>query len=519
MSWCKYHPLAAATQHCPSCNTNLCATCCDEDTERSDIRCLFCNAKTSSLGITADTEPFWRHLDASFRYPMTKPVMGFVAIVSLLSVCISWLPWPFMIGLYLLLTGVMVKYCFNCLTETAGGKMKAPDFTSAYEGGVLLVLKLFGAIVIMIAAVVTLAIKVSPTLAGFVGFFLILALPAMIILYAMTEDMGEALSPLRMIGLMRTIGLPYLIILGILLIMISSVEVLHELLWSYESLVALTLQSIISNYYSIVMFHLLGYMIFQYQHELGYIAAKDSGEKRKARPPHEKCLARCQILVKEGQFENAQALYRRALKEFPNNNALNEYYFQFTLGLLPSTLASATDVVDRYLNYLIRTKQHDKLYPSLKRARLALPDYLPGQVVLRHELAQASYNNGDPIYSVKLLTNLHKNYPDYPELAPAYQLLARAMDDIPGMEVTAEKCRQFVEQMKLQIKQIKQKALQAQVEQAASHAVTEAEEPSVPMSNAASPLSLVPIAIDTHPAQDNKKNQGDSKNLPPIEFR
>ena len=311
MSYCKYHPLVAAGRTCLDCQASLCAGCCAEEAHSDKARCLSCNGQTQSLGITADTEPFWRHLEASFRYPLNKSVISFVLIISLLTVALTSLPWPIMIGLNILLSGIMVKYCFNCLSETALGKMTAPDITSAYQGGVILVIRLIIALVLMVAAVVVIGSKLSVNLAAIVGFFLIIALPAMIILYAMSESMSDALNPLKIVSLMKAIGVSYGIILGILLIMISSVEVLsvevlQGLFGAHESVLALTLQSAISNYYAIVMFHLMGYMIFQYQHRLGYTAEQNTGKQKKGRSLNEKYLSRIQILTKEGKLDKAE---------------------------------------------------------------------------------------------------------------------------------------------------------------------------------------------------------------------
>src|SRR5690606_23838428 len=128
--------------------------------------------------------------------------------------------------------------------------------------------------------------------------------------------------------------------------------------------------------------------------------------------------------------------------------ALNHAWFQFMLGLLPQTEAQAGEAFDRYLGWLVSTQQRDKLYANLARIQLKLPDYKPQRPALRHELAQACLNNGNPKLAVRLLTGLHKEFPDYRDLISAYQLLAKAMDELPGMEATAEKCRQFTEQLK-----------------------------------------------------------------------
>ncbi len=447
MSYCRYHPRIAATQFCPHCQINLCASCTDVEADGRHERCLRCDAQTQSLGASVDTEPFWRHLAESFRYPLNTQVGSFIVAISVFSVITAYLPWFVMVGLYLLLTGMIVQFSFNCLSETAAGKMQAPSITSAYSGGVLLVLRLCFALLLMVGAVALIGAKVSPALAAAVGFFLILAAPAMIIIYAMTESLSEALNPLRMLAFMRAIGLAYGVILGILMLMMGSVELLNMLLAQLDSFASLTLQAAVSNYYLIVMFHLMGYMIFQYQHRLGYVAEKDTGEGKATRPIAAKYLSRIQMLSKEGRFDQAAHMYRKALQECPSDEALQQSCLNFTLGLLPQRAEQAGEVLDRYFTHLSQSQQQDKLYPMLTRIRLALPDYLPATPELRHQLAAASLQHGNPKLCVRLLTGLHKSFTDYPGLVAAYQLLGDAMDQLPGMESTADKCRAFAEKL------------------------------------------------------------------------
>jgi len=244
---------------------------------------MICERETESLGVQSDVVPFWRRIDQSFRYPLSKQSLSFIVVVSMAMAAASFLFVPLMIGLYLLTSGVMFKYCFNCLSETAMGNMQAPNVTSAYEGGVLLVFKILFVLVLLLVAVATAGTLLGAGFASFLGFFVIVSIPAMIILYAMTESLAEALNPLKIIALISSIGMPYGLILALMMVMLGSVDLLSQIIGYEGSFVSMALQSAISNFYSVVMFHLMGYVIFQYQAKLGYTAESLTNEPKSIR--------------------------------------------------------------------------------------------------------------------------------------------------------------------------------------------------------------------------------------------
>jgi len=279
------------------------------------------------------------------------------------------------------------------------------------------------------------------------AFLIVIGLPAMIVVYAMTENIFEALNPVKLVALVTKIGLPYGLILAILMIMMASVGSLSQLI-GQQSVITLALQSVVSNYYAVVMFHLMGYMIFQYQHCLGYTAESSQQALQGQRADNDKVLARIKLLIKEGYWSVAEKEFAQALKRYSNDEQLNTNFFLFTLskktGDAKKERLRCEKIADGYLAYLLRTDQKDRLYHNYNRARLALPDYRPQAPELRYELAILCYDIGNPRASVSLLNGLHKTHPDYPRLTTAYELLAEALDDIPNMAIKAQECRQLI---------------------------------------------------------------------------
>ncbi|WP_439133789.1 hypothetical protein [Pseudomaricurvus sp.] len=471
MDYCQYHPLKSAAYRCAKCQLKTCRDCVDEGKFGSDSRCMHCGSETQSLGAPADVVPFWRRIDTSFRYPLNKELLIFIAVISFLTAVFSFFPLPLMIGLNLLLTGVIIKYCFNCLSETAAGNMEAPEITSAYEGGVTLIFKLMGMFLIASVAIGFLYVKISPFLGSLAMFFFMIALPAVIIIFALSESMIEALNPLRLITLIHAIGLPYVLILAILMIMIASVDLLSALIGFEESVVILSLQAFVSNFYSVVMFHLMGYMIFQYQHRLGFVAEEVSAGEQEVRSDSQRLLVKIQMLLKAGDWGAVEQAYMEGLKRFPDNEVLNQQYFLWTLTTLPSQAAKYQEllaaseargkavpardpvvklgsVADAYLGYLIESGQQHQLTINHKRVLLAASSYRPQRADVCHELARAYRDAGNPKAAVGLLNGIHKKFPRYFHLVAAYELMALALKDIPSMEAQVAKCQKLIEVLK-----------------------------------------------------------------------
>lgn len=449
MSYCRYHPLSAAAQSCEACNSLLCDACTDQNFEQSKTLCLLCGGVTQSVGARSDIVPFWRRLDKAFRYPMHTPVLIFILVTSLLGSIALLLPVLFMIPLYLVCAGITIKFCFNCLAETAVGNMNPPDISESYQGGLKIMLRIFVAVVLISVVVGVVYQSVNESLAILFGVFLVISLPAIIIEYAMTESLTSALNPITILTMIARIGIPYALILAILMIMSGSMEVLSSFVPAEVSFVSVGLGSVISSYYTVVMFHLMGYMIFQYQHELGYSADMIQENEAGVRTEADKILARIMLLIKEGYWGGARKQFKREVKLFPNSDKLNSAYFQFVIASTDKSGENEAEIFDGYLNYLLRAGQKDKLIMSHAKARIAMPVYVPGMPELRHSLAQSYSHKGDSKAAVKLLNGLHKAHPDYWDLIPAYQLLALTLADLPNMSKHAQQCLKLIEALKL----------------------------------------------------------------------
>lgn len=503
MSYCKYHPLVPATWCCEKCHTDSCDTCIDEGQRGDSQNCIICGAPLESLGSGHTVEPFWRRLQESFRYPLNKNSLTLIVAVSVITAILSAVPLFFIFTfiVYLALVGTMMKYCFSCLEHTAGGEMTAPDISVAYGGGLRVMLHLFGMILVMSLVVGVIGSVAGPGLAGFVGVIILAGFPAILINYALTNSLLSALNLLTMLQLILTIGLPYGLLIAFIMIMAGSVGVIQGLIGDSFSLVSAILQSIVSYYYMVVVFHLMGYMIFQYQGRLGFVARRSDLPETVIRSPQARALAMIDVFLKEGRPDKAVDLFDEGVKSFAGDLAFYERYFEFIYRTRSAHLLKG--FAEKYLALLAQSGKQDRLAPVYKQIVQLQPGFKPADPALRVKLAMACKQKGDPTSAIKLLKNLHKEFPDYSGMVAAYEVMADAFDDLPNMKTQAEKCRALVKHFRARMPE-QQPESQQRVRKKASFTVSD---------------FIRNSGMAKESEQTGDVEPAESNDLPPIEFK
>ena len=434
MKYCKYHPLTAATYHCETCNTTLCDKCVDDSSPKAGTYCLSCDKKVVSLGAKYNADAFWRRLEESFHYPLNKGTIVFIVVMAFLTTIASFLPFAFI--WYLMLTGAFMKYCFTCLEKTARGSNRAPDITAAYDGGIILALQLLAIVVIVTAVITGIYFWLGVGMATFIGAIIICCIPAILINFAFTEQILEAINPLKILTIISAVGLPYGLLLALIMVMMGSVGVINQLIGNELSLLSISLQSVVSNYYTIVTFHIMGYMIFQYQDRFGFTAVQEDHKKTKARSSAELAMARIDITIKEGDYNKAIELFCTAIKKESDNKTLCNNYFEFLLAI--KNKERIDEYASFYFRFLNENQREDLINLSYKKILRAYPHFMPNNPEDRIMLAKECKQSGDPRSALKLLNGIKKAHPQYNRLEVVYALMAEALRDIPNMATKAE---------------------------------------------------------------------------------
>ncbi|MCV6626934.1 MAG: hypothetical protein OIF38_12605 [Cellvibrionaceae bacterium] len=441
MSYCRYHPNIHARFYCPNCHYLACSECVDEVDSYgpNQARCFHCKEQMDFLGGAGGIEPFWRRFGQAFRYPLHSNALWVLGI----STAITLLGWVIPL-LGLLATAFLYKYCFSCLERTAHGQLQAPQVVTATSGGLVLLLQIVGILSLAVGSVVVLAAQLSPALGIIWAIFVTLALPAAFMILAMNQDFGQAVDPRKHLELIGAMGPGYFILWLLLLIMSSSVGALQILIGEHFLLFGYTASVLVSSYYAIVMFHLMGYAIFQYQDKLGFSAQEQTGEFKK-RGDKQRLKAKAGMLLKDGEYEQAANLYHDYLQKQPRDSEINELLFNLLVAT--SSADALGKFAEQYFNYLFVSEQLFKVSSNYRRLLQLLPNYTPSSHRLRSQLAEQLYQLGDFKGAARLLKNYHQNCSNRAQVIEAYQLMLQCLNQIPKTEALRQQYQNYIDKL------------------------------------------------------------------------
>ncbi len=499
MAHCKYHPLEAATWECKHCTVRYCDRCVGDTDRHGNVLCQLCERTLDSLGTGGIAEPFWRRLEEAFRYPVNGnalPIIIGVAVINSLLIAFP-IMWLFTLLIYLALTGALIKYAFRCLERTAAGEMRAPTVGDAYEGGLGLLFQLIGMMILLGITLGLIANYIGPAFAGVIATLFMICLPAMLIHFAHSENMIEALNPLQAIGLIAKIGLPYGLLIAFIMIMMGSVSVINELIGTRWSILSLMLQSIVSNYYTIVVFHIMGYMLYQYQDKLGYSVRADNIED--TRDESARLAAKSDVFLKEGNYEKVVDIFTEGVKKYPNDKKLSYQFFQFSLAVKRKALIKLS--ANHYLTTLVNNQELDKLNLAYANATQVCANLIPENPEVRLQLAKTFCAKGKPKIAAMLLKGLNKSNPKFPNMSAVFLTMADALQDM-DMQAQAEKYRAQGKKL-ARVNTPKQEKVQ----------------PSDPFAAKDIATPFTPEAATENQAAPAEATAEDPKELPPIEFK
>ncbi len=447
MDYCKYHPVQAATYHCTDCSIYTCDSCINDGKNQryEGGRCFTCGEELECQGARNTAIPFWRRLPESFRYPLKSNAIILIIGISIVSAIVSSL--PFGLILTIAVEGIFIKYCFTCLNNTSDGNFLPPKIERAYEGAFSIALMLVGLVISAFSIVFLIAKFTNPAFANFIAVIMIISSPAVIIVYAITDDIKTAVNPLSILRLMLNIGLSYGLLLGFILLMIGSVNLINQVIDDNISSLSGVIQSIVTNYYLVVLFHMMGYMIFQYQAELGFSAREHDGNLREKRSDIEIIKSKIEITIKEGNYEDAALLFEKSIKSFSKERYFYSQYFKFLIAieLKEKYTIWMIDFIPKYFIFLLKNNLKYEIPEAYKLVIKKDKSYQFNSAELRFDLAKSCFKKGEAKLVVQLLNGLHKQHPNFELISDAYLLMADALETLPKMQLKADKYRQFCE--------------------------------------------------------------------------
>ncbi len=371
--FCEQHPTEPAHWTCSDCGSSFCPDCVlkrdagDYVLGKIIHMCPKCVIPAEWIGAANTIVPFWNRLPKFFTYPLHPIPLLFNIGVCIMLLIASLLPLVKIIFI-LLLVGSVIKYSFSVLFRTAQGNMKPPSFTAGTVSEslkpVFKLLLLYFIGLIWTVIIIKYTGKAPGTL--FWITFENLLLPAMIMILVATESVFHAVNPNLFIRLIFRIGKGYFAMCALLALLGAAPFVLLNLLMKIIPVgFNVFLFAFLLIYYRILSYHLMGYVLLQYNQEVGYEVDYDefqnmSGNSKPEIPdPEAGLLTQINFMSREGKLDEAITL----IKESTNTNdisniKLSEQYYK--LLKMKKMYPQMADHAVSYLHMLVRDKEKKK---------------------------------------------------------------------------------------------------------------------------------------------------------------
>jgi tetratricopeptide (TPR) repeat protein len=369
--------------------------------------------------------PFWQRLPRFFKYPLHREPLLYMSVLSAATLIAFVLPVPAPFDHLLVFIGVwlaFIRYAYKTLDQTARGLL-TPEQHQTYDDPerANLPYKQF-AILIVVSFVLGFAGNAGGLVFGAVLIFCVLSLPASVIILSITRSFWSGLNPFAAIGMMRIIGLPYLGLCAFLFLLSASAQTLQMAfatrLPAWLLLPALTF---VSMYFTLIMFNMMGYVVYQFHHMLGVqVCTSVAGGK----PETEEADA-IGRLIGAGQIDEALEIAYEAQRLAPDDVAAQgRYHKLLALAGRDERLLSHSR---RYLSLLLKKDQGDEameLYRAMRNREPAFDPEHPAQLLRLAEVARRRRGYAE---ALALIRGFDKRFPRHADIPAVYLFAAQVL--------------------------------------------------------------------------------------------
>ncbi len=454
---CDGHPTRKAHWHCPACEALLCPECvvkrdCEKYGQKETQHfCPKCNLSVDWVGVQNLIEPFWNRMPRIFSYPVSMHPLILMAVLAVVTMLLSG-PGIFNALMKGAMWLIVIKYSFESLKATAGGSLKPPPISSkTISDDFQQVFKQFGIYIALFIVFGWITAKVG-ILVGFV--FLITALffvPSMIILLVTSGSLIHALNPVVFVGLAVRIGWAYFLMNFFLIMLGSAPAYLAQYVIRFLPVdLQMMLFGFAKSFYTIVSYHLMGYVILQYHEKIGYKVDyedfKDPGaedyESAEA-DPDAVVLKEVAPLIQDGKLDEAIEVIKKLTGQQPICGVeLSERYYN--LLKMRKRNAELLAYGSKHLDILTDKNQKNKAIAVFTECRKLDAQFLPAADPL-FKLAGWLNETGKTKAAVAVYNLIVKFYPDSSLVPKAYFRAAQIFND---RLMSAEKAKKVLNVIK-----------------------------------------------------------------------
>jgi tetratricopeptide (TPR) repeat protein len=423
------HPTRAAHWHCPKCSQDFCPDCVVKQPSGTAgahhlVRsCPKCLGETRWIGSSEVIKPFWERLPRIFLYPLRPGPVIYMAVLAL-GALIFW-SWIVKFVCWVLL----LNYAYVALKKTASGNLNPPGVDEMLAGNFIDVIIPVLKQAVLVFLLIVFGLFVLGALGGAAVLFYLLVilflLPSMIIVLVNTESLKDALNPRAFLFLPVKIGKAYLILFVFLAILAGAPgALLHWFLPYIPPLFGAYLSALAENYYTVVSYHLMGYVLLQYHETIGYELEADDirgGPAKTAEtadPPAVREGKIAAVMCREGKFDQAIEHIRNWRQSGGEFNAeLAEQYFR----LLKTRKHNAgmRSHAPVYLEFAVSEGKKKEALEAFDICRKLEPDCAV-RAPLMFQIGEWMAEAGRFRDALKVFSRLAKHHPDADEVPLSY---------------------------------------------------------------------------------------------------
>jgi tetratricopeptide (TPR) repeat protein len=423
---CLYHPSRQGEWTCQLCEGSFCEECAvwkDTGWERgkkSRAFCPSCNRRLQWIGAANLLPPFWERLHRFFLYPFHRQALILLLLVSAASVLLGFVPILGALG-QLVLYFVMLRYAHEILTTTAKGNLYPPrvsmrildhDLSPVFKQFLLFFLLGAGAVLVASLGAVLLFVYIP---------FVLVFIPAQLMVLISTESLFRALNPMVFVPLAWRIGPAYLLMYFFLILLgiapgVLAQKVIVHLPWLLQPFLA----SAANYYYMFVSFHLIGYVLLQYHLEIGYDVNYEDFRAPEVSQGGERATEElagswsderhAESLIQQGRYDEARDFLGRRFEQAREpSTELCRKYFRL---LLMQGEGGRTRVGRHLIPGLLDREERREALRVFRHCREEDSAFLPDAESLFH-IAEAHDEAGEHKQAVGLFRSLYRNYPGH----------------------------------------------------------------------------------------------------------
>lgn len=386
--------------------------------------------------------PYWECFPSFFLYPFSlKPLLVVAGLTALQSFHVIFLNQR-NVWLWLVYGAVLANLLFGILEQTAVGYLNDnTPFESSHQGRrtVFRQLAIFFVVGMGVFAIATFLGKIAAI--GYVVLAVVLW-PASTMVLALDASVVAALDFPRLFRMAFSIGMPYFGLVGCLILLSSGAGAVEALVLKGQTtpgLIAVVVSVAAQLYFSVVMFRLMGYVVYQYHDAIGVDVLRDFDEQNGVKlDPKQRQLADINRLLLEGQQDEALAAAMDIRREYPYDVDTNECLFKVLLAR-PNAQPELDKQGKRLLSLLLKAERGTRAVEVLEQLRAVLPEFQPDTPNEVLPLAKAALHNRRVDTAMGLIRGFDKRNPKHADLPAIYLLGARILCEHRRDDAGAEK--------------------------------------------------------------------------------